>query len=83
MWGARWCECPLTATAHPPAPCADVEERIARWSLLPVGNGEGLQVLRYGLGQKYDAHWGERSAGRGGAGAAGVHVVGASSSGSP
>jgi hypothetical protein len=22
-----------------------IEERIARWTLLPVGNGEGLQVL--------------------------------------
>ena len=34
-----------------------VEERIARWTLLPVGNGEGLQVLNYGKGGKYDAHW--------------------------
>lgn len=24
-----------------------IEERIARWTLLPVGNGEGLQVLHY------------------------------------
>lgn len=23
---------------------ASIEERIARWTLLPVGNGEGLQV---------------------------------------
>jgi hypothetical protein len=34
-----------------------IEERIAAWTLLPVHNGEGLQVLRYGPGQKYDAHW--------------------------
>jgi len=34
-----------------------IEERIAKWSLLPVENGEGLQVLRYNNGQKYDAHW--------------------------
>lgn len=34
-----------------------IEERISSWTLLPVHNGEGLQVLRYGAGQKYDAHW--------------------------
>ena len=33
--------------------CADIEERIARWTLLPAGNGEGLQVLLYGPTQKY------------------------------
>jgi 2OG-Fe(II) oxygenase superfamily len=37
--------------------CAAIEDRIARWTLLPVGNGEGLQVLRYEHDQKYDAHW--------------------------
>ncbi|GAB4818416.1 hypothetical protein N2152v2_005462 [Parachlorella kessleri] len=36
---------------------ADIEERIARWTLLPVGNGEGLQVLRYDKKQKYDGHY--------------------------
>ncbi|KAI7835432.1 hypothetical protein COHA_010678, partial [Chlorella ohadii] len=36
---------------------AGIEERIARWTLLPVGNGEGLQVLRYTKGQEYQAHW--------------------------
>lgn len=40
---ARWCV------------VAGVEERIAAWTLLPVGNGEGLQVLRYQKEQKYDA----------------------------
>lgn len=34
-----------------------IEERIAAWTLLPVGNGEGLQVLKYNKRQKYDAHW--------------------------
>uniref|UniRef100_A0A383VPY4 procollagen-proline 4-dioxygenase n=1 Tax=Tetradesmus obliquus TaxID=3088 RepID=A0A383VPY4_TETOB len=34
-----------------------IEERIARWTLLPVGNGEGLQVLKYSGGQKYDGHY--------------------------
>ncbi|MEW5313966.1 MAG: hypothetical protein WDW38_005496 [Sanguina aurantia] len=34
-----------------------VEKRIAEWTLLPVVNGEGLQVLRYKVGQKYDSHW--------------------------
>ena len=29
---------------------AAIEERIARWTLLPVGNGEGLQVLVRGWG---------------------------------
>lgn len=29
---------------------ASIEERIARWTLLPVGNGEGLQVLNYKVG---------------------------------
>jgi hypothetical protein len=37
--------------------CAAIEERISAWTLLPVHNGEGLQVLRYGPGQRYDAHW--------------------------
>jgi prolyl 4-hydroxylase len=36
---------------------AAIEARIAAWTLLPVGNGEGLQVLRYHKSQKYDAHW--------------------------
>ncbi|GLI66473.1 hypothetical protein VaNZ11_010316 [Volvox africanus] len=34
-----------------------IENRIAAWTLMPVGNGEGLQVLRYQKEQKYDAHW--------------------------
>ena len=34
-----------------------IEERIAVWTLMPVGNGEGLQVLKYDPSQKYDAHW--------------------------
>lgn len=34
-----------------------IEERIAAWTLLPAGNGEGLQVLKYSKTQKYDAHW--------------------------
>ncbi|PRW32905.1 Prolyl 4-hydroxylase subunit alpha-2 isoform A [Chlorella sorokiniana] len=36
---------------------AGIEERIARWTLLPVGNGEGLQVLHYSKNQEYQAHW--------------------------
>jgi hypothetical protein len=27
-----------------------IEERIARWTMLPAGNGEGIQVLRYEVG---------------------------------
>lgn len=41
----------------PSGGAAAIEERIAAWTLLPVHNGEGLQVLRYGPGQRYDAHW--------------------------
>jgi prolyl 4-hydroxylase len=36
---------------------AAIEERIAAWTLLPVGNGEGLQVLRYQKDQKYEVRW--------------------------
>ena len=35
---------------------ADIERRIAEWSHVPVDHGEGLQVLRYAPGQKYEAH---------------------------
>lgn len=35
---------------------ADIERRIAEWSHVPVEHGEGLQVLRYEVGQKYEAH---------------------------
>lgn len=34
----------------------DIEARIARWTLLPVGNGEGLQVQVALLGPMYDVH---------------------------
>lgn len=34
-----------------------VEDRIARWTLMPEGHGEGLQVLRYGPSQEYREHW--------------------------
>lgn len=34
-----------------------IEDRIAKWTLIPPGNGEGLQVLKYNKEQKYDAHW--------------------------
>ena len=27
-----------------------VEDRIARWTMLPAGNSEGMQVLRYEVG---------------------------------
>lgn len=36
---------------------ADVERRIAEFSMVPVENGEGIQMLRYELGQKYEAHY--------------------------
>ncbi|MEW5298246.1 MAG: hypothetical protein WDW36_001391 [Sanguina aurantia] len=34
----------------------DVEERLAAWTLLSAENGEGIQVLHYEDGQKYDPH---------------------------
>ena len=34
-----------------------VEERIAKWVLLPVSHQESMQVLRYGPGQQYRPHW--------------------------
>ncbi|KAI7841722.1 hypothetical protein COHA_004588 [Chlorella ohadii] len=36
---------------------ASIEQRIAKWTLMPVGNGEGLQVLRYEKGQEYEGHY--------------------------
>ena len=36
---------------------ADIERRVARWTLLPMGNGEGFQVLKYTKDQKYDGHY--------------------------
>lgn len=35
---------------------ARIERRIATVTHMPVENGESMQVLRYGLNQKYDAH---------------------------
>ena len=36
---------------------AAIDRRIANASMTPVRHGEGLQVLRYEAGQKYDAHY--------------------------
>ena len=48
----------------------DIERRVARWTLLPVANGEGFQILRYTSGQHYDGHYDyffdKNSAGNGG-----------------
>ena len=33
-----------------------IEERLARYTMLPWQNGEDMQILKYGIGQKYDAH---------------------------
>ncbi|XVF35907.1 hypothetical protein REPUB_Repub19eG0012300 [Reevesia pubescens] len=35
----------------------DIEKRIADYTFIPVEHGEGLQVLHYEVGQKYDAHF--------------------------
>jgi prolyl 4-hydroxylase len=34
-----------------------IEKRISHVSFLPVENGEGIQILRYENGQKYEPHW--------------------------
>eukprot|EP00899_Mesostigma_viride_P010107 jgi/Mesvir1/19098/Mv12847-RA.4 len=34
-----------------------IERRVADYSMIPPENGEGMQVLHYELGQKYDAHF--------------------------
>ncbi|KAM7257737.1 hypothetical protein ACFE04_013478 [Oxalis oulophora] len=34
-----------------------IEKRIADFTFIPVENGEGLQVLRYEVGQKYEPHY--------------------------
>mmetsp|Transcript_26850 Transcript_26850/g.91660 ORF Transcript_26850/g.91660 Transcript_26850/m.91660 type:complete len:328 (-) Transcript_26850:309-1292(-) len=36
---------------------ADIERRIAEFSMVPVQNGEGIQMLEYEIGQKYEAHY--------------------------
>ena len=36
---------------------AAVEERVARWTHLNVSHQEDMQILRYGHGQKYGAHY--------------------------
>jgi hypothetical protein len=55
---------PIAHMLQPTQPCSPgpscaalsgVEEKIAKWTLLPPGNGEGLQVLRYTKSQHYDA----------------------------
>ncbi|KAA8532025.1 hypothetical protein F0562_006833 [Nyssa sinensis] len=35
----------------------NIEKRIADFTFIPVEHGEGLQVLRYEVGQKYDPHF--------------------------
>eukprot|EP00898_Chlorokybus_atmophyticus_P003029 jgi/Chlat1/3727/Chrsp259S03881 len=34
-----------------------IEKKIADWTMIPAEHGEGLQVLHYEIGQKYDAHF--------------------------
>ncbi|KAK7346309.1 hypothetical protein VNO80_20825 [Phaseolus coccineus] len=35
----------------------DIEKRIADFTFIPVEHGEGLQVLHYEVGQKYESHF--------------------------
>ncbi|CAA6673528.1 unnamed protein product [Spirodela intermedia] len=34
-----------------------IEKRIADFTFIPVEHGEGLQILHYEFGQKYEPHW--------------------------
>ncbi|CAI5504076.1 unnamed protein product [Closterium sp. Naga37s-1] len=34
-----------------------IEERIAAWAFLPKEHGEAIQILKYEIGQKYEAHF--------------------------
>ena len=34
-----------------------IEEKVANYSKVPVTHGEGLQILHYEIGQKYEAHY--------------------------
>jgi prolyl 4-hydroxylase len=34
-----------------------IEERIAAFAMIPADHGEGMQILRYTRGQKYDPHF--------------------------
>jgi hypothetical protein len=36
---------------------AAVERKLSEWTLIPVGHGEGIQVLRYFNGQEYKPHF--------------------------
>ncbi|KAK8709784.1 hypothetical protein V6N13_060786 [Hibiscus sabdariffa] len=36
---------------------AGIEDKISTWTFLPKENGEGIQVLRYEHGQKYEPHY--------------------------
>lgn len=36
---------------------AGVEKKLSEWSLIPLGNGEGIQVLRYERDQEYKPHF--------------------------
>uniref|UniRef100_A0A0E0K981 procollagen-proline 4-dioxygenase n=1 Tax=Oryza punctata TaxID=4537 RepID=A0A0E0K981_ORYPU len=49
---------------------ARIEERIAAWTTLPTENGESMQMLRYGQGEKYEPHFdyirGRQASARGG-----------------
>uniref|UniRef100_A0A0E0CVP3 procollagen-proline 4-dioxygenase n=1 Tax=Oryza meridionalis TaxID=40149 RepID=A0A0E0CVP3_9ORYZ len=49
---------------------ARIEERIAAWTMLPTENGESMQMLRYGQGEKYEPHFdyirGRQASARGG-----------------
>ena len=34
-----------------------MEQRLAKWTHLNISHQEDMQILRYGLGQKYGAHY--------------------------
>lgn len=42
---------------HQDSVIAEVERKIAEASMVPAENGEGLQILHYDVGQKYESHY--------------------------
>jgi len=47
----------LSRSADPDGVLAEVEDRIAAWTSLPVAHGEPFNLLRYETGQHYDSHY--------------------------
>lgn len=38
---------------------SEIEDRVANWTRIPVIHQEELSILKYEIGQEYQAHWDE------------------------